>query len=246
MPYFSFVNLRLSLSLSLSLSLAVPIQLALPLTAHANPDSLPNAPSPDSDSLDLDPALIENSPTLQRWLEETPDVRSDIRNDPSFRTRLRIGYSQFPSTDQAAGFNIGIEDIFLGRSGLTFSADYQAAFEADREAYGADLRYYVLPLGSYANFAPVVGYRSVQGEDYDTDGVNLGFRVLLVPSRTGAADISFTQSWVAPGSNEEVGVSTLSLGYAVTEQLRLSTDLQKQNAPQQKDSRVAIVLEWMF
>jgi hypothetical protein len=91
-----------------------------------------------------------------------------------------------------------------------------------------------------------VGYRSVQGEDYDTDGVNLGFRVLLVPSRTGAADISFTQSWVAPGSNEEVGVSTLSFGYAVTEQLRLSTDLQKQNAPQQKDSRVAIVLEWMF
>ncbi|PSB22950.1 hypothetical protein C7B76_02090, partial [filamentous cyanobacterium CCP2] len=183
---------------------------------------------------------------LQRWLEEVPDVRSEIRNDPSFRTRLRIGYSQFPSTDQAAGFNVGIEDIFIGQTGLTVSADYQAAFDADREAYGADVRYYVLPLGSYVNLAPVVGYRSVQGEEYDTDGVNLGFRVLLVPSRTGAADLSFTQTWIAPGSNEEVGISTLSFGYAVTEQLRLSTDLQKQNAPQEKDSRAAIVLEWMF
>jgi hypothetical protein len=139
-----------------------------------------------------------------------------------------------------------VEDIFIGRSGLTVSADYQAAFDADREAYGADVRYYVLPLGSYVNLAPVVGYRSVQGEEYDTDGVNLGFRVLLVPSRTGAADLSFTQTWVAPGSNEEVGISTLSFGYALTEQFRLSTDLQKQNAPPEKDSRVAIVLEWMF
>jgi hypothetical protein len=104
----------------------------------------------------------------------------------------------------------------------------------------------MLPLGSYVNLAPVVGYRSVQGEAYDTDGINLGFRVLLVPSRTGAADLSFTQTWVAPGSSEEVGISTLSFGYALTDQFRLSTDLQKQNAPQAKDSRVAIVLEWMF
>ncbi len=157
-----------------------------------------------------------------------------------------MGYSQFPSTDQAAGWNIGIEDIFVGDTGLTVSADYQAAFDADREAYGADLRYYVLPLGSRINVAPVVGYRSVEGEAYDTSGVNVGVRVLLVPSRTGAADLSFTQTWVAPGTDEEVGVSTLSFGYALTDHLRLSTDLQKQNAPEEKDSRVAIGLEWMF
>lgn len=216
--------------------------------AQSAPDPTPvSPPSPTpAEQFDLDPSLIENSPVLQRWLEDVPDVRSDIRRDPSFRTRLRLGYSQFPSTDHVAGFNIGIEDVFIERTGLTVSADYQASFNGDREAYGADLRYYVLPLGGYINLAPVVGYRSVEGEEYATDGANLGVRLLLVPSRTGAADISFTQTWVAPGSDEEVGISTLSFGYAVTNQFRLSADLQKQNAPQEKDSRVGVGVEWMF
>jgi hypothetical protein len=197
-------------------------------------------------AIDLDPEIIENSPVLQRWLHEVPDVLSEIRHDPSFRTRLRLGYSQFPANEQAAGFNVGIEDVFLGRTGLTASASYQRAFSRQQEAYGADLRYYVLPLGGYINAAPVIGYRHIDTDRYTVDGLNVGFRILLVPSRTGAADISFTQSWVAPGTNEEVGISTLSFGYALTHNLRLSTDLQKQNAPERKDSRVAIVLEWML
>jgi hypothetical protein len=41
-------------------------------------------------------------------------------------------------------------------------------------------------------------------------------------------------------------LTTLTFGYAVTRQLRLSTDIQKQNAPEQKDSRVGIGLEWML
>lgn len=222
----------------------------LPIS-HSATDLIP--PSPHlltselpPEQLDLDPEIIEDSPVLQRWLEEVPDVQSDIRHDPSFRTRIRLGYSQFPSTDQAAGITIGIEDVFVGQTGLTVSADYQAAFDADREAYGADLRYYILPLGSYVNVAPVVGYRSVEGEDYNTNGMNIGVRLMLALSRTGAADISLTQSWVAPGSNEEVGITTLSMGYAITSHLRVAADLQKQNAPEEKDSRVAIVLEWML
>jgi hypothetical protein len=67
----------------------------------------------------------------------------------------------------------------------------------------------------------------------------------LVLSRGGAADISLTQSWVSPGTDEEVGLTTLSFGYAVTRNLRLSTDIQKQNSLEDKDSRVGIVLEWM-
>ena len=224
---------------------AEPSSSETPNAEPLNPEA-GDSESSNAEQLDIDPDVINSSPTLQRWLEDVPNVRSDIRNDPSFRTRLRLGYSQFPSTDQAAGWNIGIEDIFVGDTGLTVSADYQAAFDADREAYGADLRYYVLPLGSRINVAPVVGYRSVEGEAYDTSGVNVGVRVLLVPSRTGAADLSFTQTWVAPGTDEEVGVSTLSFGYALTDQLRLFTDLQKQNAPEEKDSRVAAGLEWMF
>ncbi len=101
------------------------------------------------------------------------------------------------------------------------------------------------PLGSYVNIAPLVGYRHLQTDEYSTDGVNVGARLKLVLSRGGAADISLTQSWVAPGTTEEVGLTTLSFGYAMTRNLRLSTDIQKQNSRQSKDSRVGIVLEWM-
>jgi hypothetical protein len=202
-------------------------------------------PNSAAEQLDLSPEIIENSPVLQRWLEEVPDVLDAIRNDPSFRTRLRLGYSQFPSTNQEGGFNVGVEDVFLGRSGLTVSADYQATFKGNRESVGADLRYYVRPLGSYVNFAPQVGYRYIETGNYSTDGVNVGARLMLALSRTGAADVSLTQSFVSPGSSNEVGITTLSVGYAVTRNLRLATDIQKQNSREAKDSRVGIVLEWM-
>lgn len=218
-----------------------------PSQPRSEPSESPNSDRSDAiESLNLDPEIIENSPVLQRWLEEIPNVLSEIRSDPSFRTRLRLGYSQFPSTDQAGGFNAGIEDVFIGETGLTVSADYQATFEGDRQAYGADFRYYIRPLGSYINVAPVIGYRHLETDEYTTDDINLGLRFLLALSRTGAADISLTQTWVAPGRDEEVGITTLSVGYAITENLRLSTDIQKQNSSFNQDSRVGIVLEWML
>ena len=208
-----------------------------------------SAPQPEttrkSEQLDLSPEIIEGSPVLQRWLRQVPNVLEEIVHDPSFRTRLRLGYSQFPSTGQAGGVNVGVEDVFIGRTGLTVSGEYQAAFNGEREAYGGDLRYYLRPLGSYVNVAPVVGYRHLKTDEYSTDGVNVGARLLLVLSRGGAADFSLTQSWVSPGTDEEVGLTTLSFGYAFTRNLRLSTDIQKQNSRQSKDSRVGIVLEWM-
>ncbi len=208
-------------------------------------ETIPGESPNSTQDLDLSPEIIENSPVLQRWLKEVPNVLEDIRNDPSFSTRVRLGYSQFPSTGQAGGFNIGVEDIFIGNTGLTVSGDYQASFNGKRESFGTDLHYYIRPLGSYVNIAPVVGYRKLETDKYSTDGLNLGVRVLLVLSRTGAADVSLTQSFVSPGSSEEVGITTLSFGYAVTQNLRLSTDIQKQNARQSKDSRVGIVLEWI-
>jgi hypothetical protein len=203
------------------------------------------APKPATNNLDLKPEIIENSPVLQRWQRNVPNVLEEIRNDPSFRTRIRLGYSQFPSTGQAGGFNVGVEDVFIGRTGLTVSSDYQRSFNGKREAYGADLHYYVLPLGSYVNIAPLVGYRNLQTDKYSTDGVNVGARLMLALSRTGAADLALTQSFVSPGSSDEVGITTLSVGYAITRNLRLSTDIQKQNSRQRKDSRVGLVLEWM-
>lgn len=198
-----------------------------------------------SETLDLNPEIIEESPVLQRWRQKIPDVLEEIDRDPSFRTRLRLGYSQFPSSDDAGGFNVGVEDIFIGDTGLTIRGDYQASFNGDRKAGGADLQYYVLPLGNYLNVAPVVGYRYVETDNFSMDGINLGVKVMLSLSRSGAGDLSLTQSFVAPGSSEEVGITTLSAGYALTNHLRLSTDIQKQNSPAAKDSRVGIVLEWM-
>lgn len=69
-------------------------------------------------------------------------------------------------------------------------------------------------------------------------------KLLLVLSRTGAADISFNQSWVAPNTSEEVGLSNLSFAYAIAPKIRLSTDLlQQENSRTNKERRVGIVLE---
>lgn len=190
--------------------------------------------------------ILNESPTLQRWLKEPPDILEDIRHDPSFRTRLRLGLITFPSTDNKGGINVGVKDIFIKRTGLTISADYQSAFNGDRNAYGADLQYFVLPLGNYFNLAPLIGYRYVQSNDFNTDGLHLGLRLMLAFSRTGGGDISLSQSYISPGGSEEVGITSLSVGYAVTSKLRLSTDLEWQNSIEDKDSRVGINLEWLF
>ena len=217
-----------------------------PETPQETPQETPKEkPSPGASDLDLSPEIIENSPVLQRWRRKIPNVLNDIKNDPSFRTRLRLGYSQFPSSDDASGINVGVEDLFLGKTGLTLSGEYHTTFNGDRTFYGGDLRYYILPLGGYINIAPVVGYRYIETDRYTTDGLNVGARLMLVLSRGGAADLSLTQSWVSPGSDDEVGLTTLSVGYAVTRNIRISTDIQKQNARQRKDSRVGIVFEWM-
>ena len=198
------------------------------------------------DRLDLPDRVIQESPTLQRWLKEVPDVLEDIRHDPSFRTRLRLGFTTFPSTDDAAGINLGIEDIFINRTGLTISADYQSAFNGDRNAVGADLHYFLLPLGNYINIAPLLGYRYVQINDFNTDGLHVGLRLMLAFSRTGAGDISLSQSFISPGGNEEVGITSLSVGYGVTSKLRLSTDLEWQKSIEDNDSRAGINLELLL
>ena len=213
------------------------------LSANAGEiDSLSNT----GDRLDIPDRVIQESPTLQRWLKEVPDVLEDIRHDPSFRTRLRLGFTTFPSIDGAAGINLGIEDIFIKRTGLTISADYQSAFNGNRNTVGANLHYFLLPLGNYINIAPLVGYRYVQSNDFNTDGLHVGLRLMLAFSRTGAGDISLSQSFISPGSSEEVGITSLSVGYGVTSKLRLSTDLEWQNSIEDNDSRAGANLEFLL
>ena len=91
----------------------------------------------------------------------------------------------------------------------------------------------------------MVGYRYIQTNDYHTQGMNVGAKIMLALSRSGAEDLAFFQSFISPGSDNEVGISTLSVGYALSNNLRISTDLQQQNSRAQKDNRVGLYLEWM-
>ncbi len=223
------------------------------LPSVANPNYLSQTPAQpelqpplsDNNSLDLSPEIINGSPVLQKWLKDIPDVMNDIQTDPSFRTRIKVGYSQYPSTGQSGGFHFAIDDIFIGRSGLSASANYHSAANGNRTAYGADAQYYLLPLGGYLNITPLVGFRRLETDRYRRDGLNLGLKLMIVPSRGGGGDIALSQSWVGLGGSDETGLTTISVGYALTKNLRLSTDIQQQNAKENYDSRVGFGIEWM-
>lgn len=196
-----------------------------------------------SNSLDIDPAILQNSPTLQRWLKETPNLWEENQRDPAFRPNVRLGYVYFPDSDGRSGLGVGVEDWFMGSLPLSVSADYQTDFQG-QQAGGGNLQYYLLPLGWYVNLSPLVGYRSIQQGDFHSDGVNVGAKVVLAFSRTGAADMRLSQQFTAPGSAQEVGTSTLSVGYAVSPHWRLATDLQRQNSPGGNENRVGVYVEW--
>jgi hypothetical protein len=193
--------------------------------------------------IDIDPEIIKDSPVLQRWLKEIPDVGAEIQNDPSFRPRVRVGYSQYPANGQAGGWDASVKEVLLDRSGIALNADYHG--RGNRSSYGIEANYYVLPLGGYLNVAPVVGYRKIDTDAYQRDGLNVGAKILLVPARGGGGDIALQQTWLKVGTAEEVGISSISSGYALTNQLRLSGEIQWQNSREIQESRVGIGLEWM-
>ncbi|MGP0128650.1 MAG: hypothetical protein ACTMUB_05110 [cyanobacterium endosymbiont of Rhopalodia musculus] len=195
-------------------------------------------------TFDLPSEIIEDSPVLKKWLNKIPNVLYDIHTDPSFRTRVGIGYAEFPSTEHEGGINIGVDDIFIGKTGLTISGDYQTSFRR-RDAGGLNLQYYLLPLGNYINVAPMVGYRSIYTNDYSESGFNIGGKLVLPLSRTGASDISLSHSFISPGEDTEVGIITISFGYAITKNIRLATKIERQNSQIKKDSKIGIMFELM-
>jgi hypothetical protein len=199
-----------------------------------------------SKELDLDKEIIENSPVFQEWLKSVPIVLNKIENKPSFTTRIKLGYAEFPSNHHQGGISVGIEDLFIGKTPLTFNADYNTDFKGDRLSAGADLHYYLLPLGSYINLAPVVGYRYIETEGYHTDGVNVGIRLGLIFSPYGGGDLFVTQSFVSPTNSNEIGITEINAGYAITEKIRLSAEIEWQNSRQKGDSQIGIGLEWII
>jgi hypothetical protein len=51
---------------------------------------------------------------------------------------------------------------------------------------------------------------------------------------------------VAPGSDREVAITSLEIGYAITRQLRLGTEFQLQNSSFGQDSSFGLALEWLL
>ncbi len=196
--------------------------------------------------IELDPKLIESSPTLQQWLKQVPDLQSTIANDPAFRTRLRVGYANFNASDSRPGFAVGLEDLHLDRTPITFSADYRTNGTGQSRNWGADLHYQLNNLGAVVNLAPTIGYRQLTLNNQTTNGINVGLRTRLNLSRGGGADITFDQSWVAPDSDREAGMTKLSFGYAVTTNVRISTDWQRQQTRRSREDQWGIALEWMI
>ncbi|MCY7323855.1 MAG: hypothetical protein LH660_19145 [Phormidesmis sp. CAN_BIN36] len=203
------------------------------------------APQPTASPLDLDPKTINDNPILHRWIDNVPNIAADIENDPNFRTRMGVQYLSVRSSHHAPSFNVSIKDLRLGHTHATINADFHIASN-NYQTWGTDLHYYVYPPGSYINITPVAGYRNLKTNFHSTSGTNLGFRLLLVLTRGGGADISFTQTWIAPGSDEEAGLSTLSFGYALNKQVRLSTNLQRQNTKRGVNSHIGVGIEWML
>jgi hypothetical protein len=200
-----------------------------------------------SPPLDLDPAILEQSPVLRRWLQQIPEVEMEVRQVPAFRPRLRVSYTQFPSREQVGGWQVGLEDIFLvPGKGLAAGADYGQSGTGDLQSYGVEARYYLLPLGGYLNLAPTLGYRSLTTTTHSSTGVSLGLRLVVVPSRGGGTDLSLSQQWIAPGQIQEAGLTTVTLGYALTPHLRLGTDWQWQRSNLGQDNRWGLGLEWLL
>lgn len=196
--------------------------------------------------LNLAPQIIESSPVLQRWLEAIPDLRMAIAQEPSFSTIWRLGYVYLPSSQGGkSGLAIGVEDLGVKQAWpLTFKADYQTNFGASHNG-GLDVQYYLLPLGTTVNITPLIGYRYWQTPNYHTQGLNLGAKAILALSPTGAADVRWSQSFIAPGSNAEAGLTQVSVGYALTRHLRLATAWQQQNSKVQKDNSLIFYWEWI-
>lgn len=190
--------------------------------------------------LEIDRQIIDRSPVLQRWLNSPPDLLDDIYNSPSFDSKLRIGIT---SRNHSLGLELGIEDIFIGKLPVTFNANVQTELSGRESEINANFRYYLLPLGSYWNVAPVVGYRQFnQFERPQISGLDVGVQGILVLSPQ-SSDLRLSHTFTSPQSNLEMSITTLSSSYALTNNLRLGTKIEWRRSPIIYDSRVGFLLE---
>ncbi len=190
--------------------------------------------------LDVDPRIIQDSPVLQRWLNQPPDLLQDIYHTPTFSPKLRAGVI---ARDNRLGLDVGIEDLFLGASPITLSGSYQTLFPTPESSFDLKARYYVLPLGSYWNIAPQVGYRQFNSfEQRSLSGLEVGLQGMLVLSPR-SADLRLSHGFTNFATDSELSVTALSASYALGRHVWLGSKIEWRRSPLQSDSRVGITLE---
>jgi len=91
------INFLKLLSISLGWQVAF-VSLVNPSAIAQEADTSPetnrdNSTDSGNNPLDLPEHIIQESPALQRWLKEVPDILEDIKHDPSFKTRFRLGFT---------------------------------------------------------------------------------------------------------------------------------------------------------
>ncbi len=196
--------------------------------------------SRQADDLEIDRQVIDSSPVLRRWLEKPPDLLDEIYSLPIFNQKLRIGIT---SRDNSLGVEAGFEDLFVGKSPLTVNGSYQSEVSGRESEIQANLRYYFLPLGSYWNILPIVGYRQFNQIDRpQISGLDVGLQGILVLS-PHSSDLRLSHTFTSPSGNLEMSTTTLSTSYAITNNLRLGTKIEWRRSPLIYDSRVGFLLE---
>lgn len=183
----------------------------------------------------LEASLVEQSPVLQRWLSQPPDVLSLIRDTPAVPMRLRLG-----AVGSGSG-GIGLEDLSLGTR-LTLSSDYRWQTDATYD-YGLHLRYYLWPRGERFNLAPEVGFRDLNSPLGSSSGlaIGLGGTISLAP---GAADLSLNYRVLNIASGRETSFASATAAYSLSSSLRLAAQYSWINAPWRRDHRVGMFVEW--
>jgi len=191
-------------------------------------------------NLEIDRQIIESSPVLRKWLDNPPDLLDDIYNIPSFNTKLRVGLT---SRDNSFGIEAGVEDLFVGQSPFTISGAYQGEFSGRESELQANLRYYLFPLGSYWNVAPIAGYRQFnQFARSPVSGLDVGLMGILVLSPR-SSELRLSHTFTSPNGDLELSTTTLSTSYALSRNLRLGTKIEWRRSPIVYDSRVGFLLE---
>ena len=205
--------------------------------AIAQPADSDPAASDSISEVGLEAEDLDNSRVLQRWLDSPPDILDEIRNKPAVPLRLRGGLASNRE------WTVGVEDITL-YDRITLSGFYRRAFdEQSDEDYGGDLRYYVLPRGSYFNIAPQLGFRHLDLADGLTEGLWAGL-VGTISLAPGAADLTVAYGFVEPISSDEATVGSVTAAYHVTRELRLAGQVNWRHTIFQNDIAVGVLLEW--